>query len=440
MNAPGSGASDLIAGDLDNDGLADLVVTNYFSGFISTFQNTSSGGSASFGAPSSFTTGNSPIGLALADYNGDKMLDIVVSNNGASSLSVLRNTSTGGAINFGLRYNVNVGSGPTTVTTGDLNGDNYADLVVGNSSSGTISICQNNPVPRIFNIDGPSAVCPSATITLSDTVGGGKWTSSNPLNATIDSVTGVVTGIATGSTTITYTITVGGISNYRTKTITINALPTPGTISGVAHMCPSDTTTFTNTGSTGGPGTWSSSNTAVASIESSTGLIHSGVLGTAYITYTVTSSLGCGTADTVDTIQVTLPVSGTITGTTTFCAGTISSLVSSGGDAGGIWSSSDTTIAQVNAATGAVTGISGGAVIISYTVSTTCGTSTDTALLNILPYPDAGVITGASSVCLSTSTTLADTATGGTWSSSAPTVASVSSAGAVFGTVEAVKT
>jgi hypothetical protein len=58
-----------------------------------------------------------------------------------------------------------------------------------------------NATPDV--ITGPTEVCENATITLSNTVSGGAWTSSSP-NVSVAALTGVVTGVTAGTATITY--------------------------------------------------------------------------------------------------------------------------------------------------------------------------------------------------------------------------------------------
>lgn len=53
------------------------------------------------------------------------------------------------------------------------------------------------------------------------------------------------------------------------------------------------------------------------------------------------------------------------------------------------------------------------------------------AMLTVNPLPDAGMITGASNVCITSSTTLASSVSGGTWSSADPSIATVSASGHV---------
>jgi hypothetical protein len=80
---------------MDGDGKVDLVVTNYTDNTVSVLLNTTSGGAAvpSFAAQQTFPVGTHPYALTTADVNGDGRPDIVVANISDSTISVLLNTT-----------------------------------------------------------------------------------------------------------------------------------------------------------------------------------------------------------------------------------------------------------------------------------------------------------------------------------------------------------
>ena len=119
-------------------------------------------------------------------------------------------------------------------------------------------------------------------------------------------------------------------------------------------------------------------------------------------------------------------VTAPITGTTTTCVGSTTTL--SDTSRGGTWSSATPSVATVSSS-GIVTGVSAGTAVISYTTSLGSATTTVT-VTNI----SAGTISGASSVCVGgAGTTLSETVTGGTWTISPATVATISGSGTVTG-------
>ena len=273
-------------------------------------------------------------------------------------------------------------------------------------------------------ITGNVSVCPGSLDTLSDGTAGGTWTSATTSVATV-SATGVVTGVTVGTTVISYGVTSSCGTAYTTYSVAVLAAPSAGTISGSSTLCIGATTTLTD-GVSGG--TWSSSSTATATVNS-TGTVTGVANGTTLISYTVTNA--CGSATTTKSVTVNLTASGgTITGATSVCAGSTTTLID--GTSGGVWTSSSTAVATVTAG-GMVTGVSAGSVTISYGVTSSCGTATATYTITVNPLPNAGTITGATSVCRGSTITLTDAAGGGTWSSSTTTVATVGATGIVSG-------
>jgi hypothetical protein len=225
------------------------------------------------------------------------------------------------------------------------------------------------------------------------------------------------------TTVYTLTSAAGGCSAAFTDDVIVNPLPDAGAITGVATICPGATNTLTDTAA---GGTWSTSDTSILNIDSA-GIITGIVPGIATIYYTNTNS--CGTA--VDSVVVTvnpLPDAGTITGLSVVCA-TATTLL---GDTvpGGIWSSMDTAVATIDTA-GLVYGMAAGVTTVSYSVTNSCGTAIDTMVVTVNPLPDAGTITGTAIACPGSTTVLADTASGGSWSSADATVATIGATGSV---------
>ncbi len=264
-----------------------------------------------------------------------------------------------------------------------------------------------NPLPS--PISGSATICSGAVLTLTDTVSGGTWSNGGSTVANIGSATGVVTGVAGGVATLTYSTGCGTV----TANVTVNGAPAG--IVGATSVCLGSTTSLTDS-TTGG--TWSSSNAGVASVDP-TGTVTGVSAGTAVISY---SAGTCGFSATLTMNVISAPAS--ITGTPIVCVGTTASL----GDAtgGGTWVSSDSTIATVGTA-GLMTGIATGTITISYV--TGCGTATAPATVN----GAVGAITGASSACIGSNDTLANTTTGGTWTSGSTGIATVSTGGIVTG-------
>ncbi len=77
-------------GDADGDGKADMVVANQNSNTISVLRNTSAPGSISAAAKVDFATGNSPRSIAIGDLDGDGIPEIVAGNFSSNSVSIFQ--------------------------------------------------------------------------------------------------------------------------------------------------------------------------------------------------------------------------------------------------------------------------------------------------------------------------------------------------------------
>jgi hypothetical protein len=218
-----------------------------------------------------------------------------------------------------------------------------------------------------------------------------------------------VTGLAAGTATITYTLPTGCYTVYP---VSINALP--AAITGASSVCAGSSTTFADAVP---GGLWSSSNTAIATAGATTGVITGVAAGVATITYTMGAS--CLVTKTLTVNTLPLPIAGA----TSLCLGTPVTLTDA--TTGGTWSSSAPAIATINPATGSVSSVSAGVVVMSYTMGCTA-----THVLTVNAVPAA--ITGTLSTCTIGSTTLSNTVPGGTWISGTPAVATV---GALSGVV-----
>ena len=265
-------------------------------------------------------------------------------------------------------------------------------------------------------ITGSGIVCTGANTTFSCSTTGGTWSSGNTTIATT-AAGGVVTGVATGVTNISYTIGGGCVS---VTAITVNQ--TPAAITGSANICPATSTALSST-TTGG--TWSSANTATATVNS-TGLVTGVAAGTVTISY-ITS--GCYAVKTVTVNALPSAVSGG----PVVCSGITTSLTAT--PSGGTWSSSNTAVGTINNTTGSFIGLTGGTAIITYKLATGCQS---TATFTVNPSPAA--ITGGTTVCLGTTLALSSATSGGAWSSSNTGVATVSSTGVVTGVVNGTAT
>eukprot|EP01041_Mallomonas_annulata_P005482 gene5482-11029_t len=352
-------------------------------------------------------------GTALAPITGTSTVCV-------SATTTLTNTTTGGTWSTSTPTVATVGT--SGIVTGVGAGTATISYVVSGGCAAT-KIVTVNPLPNSGTITGSTSVCVGGNITLSNTITGGTWSSSNTSVATVGS-TGIVNGVAAGTSIISYSVTNGCGTVSATKVITVNTTPSAGTIIGVSSVCAGSTITLSNAAS---GGSWSSSVIGIATVNSS-GIVTGIAVGTAVVSYTVSNS--CGTVSALRIVSVNpLPVAGTITGASSVNAGatiTLSNTIT-----GGVWSSSNTSVATIGS-TGIVTGIAGGTTTISYTVSNSCGSVSATRVVTVTAVLETP-ITGTLTVCAGSSTTLSNATSGGAWSSSNTMRATVNSEGIVSG-------
>lgn len=290
----------------------------------------------------------------------------------------------------------------------------------------TASLCESLPTAD-FTVDdrpsvevtGPTVICEGFTTELSPTTGG-SW-ASNDESIAIVSDAGIVTGVSAGSTSFEFTSDLTGCVSNATQPITVNSIPTVN-ITGPSTICVGENTTLTP--ATGG--TWSSSNTTIATVGNG-GVVIGINAGTA--TFTFTSNEGCVSSPSAP-ITVEAEEVVTVSGQPILCEGETTVLTAS--TSGGTWSSSNNSIALVDA-NGEVTAVATGSAIITYDLgSDMCATSPNFGV-QIIDKPTVS-ITGATSLCVGESTLLSTTGSGGFWTSSDTDVAIVSSSGIVVGT------
>jgi uncharacterized protein YjdB len=328
----------------------------------------------------------------------------------AGSTITLSNTTTGGTWSSSNAAIATVGS--TGIVTGVSAGTVLISYSVSNACGSGIATktVTVDPAPFAGTVTGASSVCVGASISLSDTVSGGSWTSSNSSLATVDG-SGLVTGVASGSATISYTVFSSCGSATATKVVAIIAAPSAGTITGASSVFTGSTITLSASVS---GGTWSSSDTAIATVGG-TGIVTGVAAGSVVISYTVSN--GCGTASATKAITVNESTSSPITGTLTTCIGATTTLSNTA--TGGTWSSGDISVATVGSLSGVVTGVAAGTSTITYSL----GGVDVTAVVSVYAMPAA--ITGTALICTGASTTLSNTSTGGMWSSANTSVAIV---------------
>ncbi|MGL1887455.1 MAG: FG-GAP-like repeat-containing protein, partial [Reichenbachiella sp.] len=132
----------LTASDLDNDGAADLIVTNHASSTVSVYRNTSVAGAISFDNSFSYATGTLPRGVKAADLTGNGLIDFAVASYTSGSITTYQNSYV--SVGLGAQYDFDEG-----IAT-DVSGNGFDGTLIG----GVTSIEDRFGKDRAFNFDG----------------------------------------------------------------------------------------------------------------------------------------------------------------------------------------------------------------------------------------------------------------------------------------------
>jgi hypothetical protein len=184
--------------DMDGDGRLDLIFSNYSSNNISVFRNNSqTPGTIVFNSRVDFATGSgssAPQGSAAVDINNDSKLDFVVVNRLNNTLSAFMNNSSPGSFStssFSTKFEYTLGSSPSDMFAADIDGDLRPDVVATNNGTNTFSVLRNLHLFSEPTVPATSMIFSSVqntSMTVSFTKGNGSRRivlarASNPVNS-----------------------------------------------------------------------------------------------------------------------------------------------------------------------------------------------------------------------------------------------------------------
>jgi len=347
-----------------------------------------------------------------------------------------------------------VGAGTTTISATSEGKTNSAPLSVSAPAPIPVASVSVSPPSGTLQIGGTLQLSATTRDANGNVLTGRVvgWNSANSSIATVSS-SGLVRAVAAGTVSIT------AASEGQTATASITVSPPPVATVSVSPAAPSIQTGATvqlsattrdanNNVLTGRVVTWSSSNSGIASVNSS-GLVTAVAAGSA--TITATSETKIGTSAITVTAPAPVPVA-TVSvspSSSSLQTGATVQLSATTRDAGNnvltgrvvTWSSANPSIASVNSS-GLVTAVAAGSATITATSETKTGSAAITVTASA-PVPVATVSVSPPSSSLQVGVTVQLSATTRdasnnvltgrvvTWSSSSPLIASVNASGLV---------
>jgi hypothetical protein len=163
FNSGARGPIDAVVADFNADGKNDVAVTIPFSG-VSIMRGD---GLGHLGTPMILAAGTQPTHIVVADFNGDHRPDLAVTNLGSNNASIFLGRGDG---TFSTTVSPAVGVGPEGIVAGDFNADGKVDLAVANSGvlSGTNQGTNGNTVAILLGL-GTGRFQPASFIPVAST-------------------------------------------------------------------------------------------------------------------------------------------------------------------------------------------------------------------------------------------------------------------------------
>jgi len=336
--------------------------------------------------------------------------------------------STDGGITFsniidgGSYYGANNSSLNITNPTIQMNGYHYRVIVSGSCGNinSTIVLLTINSIPSTPTISNNGPLCVGTTLILNaPLVSNATYSWSGPISYTSTAQSPIVSNNATVGMSGIYSliVTVNGCSSSASTTnVLVNASNTAGLPSSNPTLCINTALTPITIATTGATGigtptglpagltaSWLSNMITISGTPTVSGTFN----------YTIPLTGGCGIVNATGTIIVNpISVAGTISGASTVCGGTNSTILTLNGNIGSIqWqlSNDNSTFTNIGNATGQTYTATNLTTTTYYRAIVTSGlcssVTTSSIMIMVIPVSVAGTISGASAVCSGTNST-----------------------------------
>lgn len=236
-SVPSQGISptSVAVGDFNGDGILDLAVANSCgtdtscssAGKVAVLEGDGSGGFSTL--LSNTAAGTGPSALVVADLNGDGDLDVAVADATGSTVSILLGNGSGGLTLQSTPASPTTGSTPVGIGVGDFNGDGGLDLVTANSNSANASILLAAPAV-ILTCGANQAAGTSCSVPIPPKTGPPTLAfGSEPSGGTLGAMTVTVTNNSNLQLTITELAVTSGQAYFYLDptTTTCGTVPSP---------------------------------------------------------------------------------------------------------------------------------------------------------------------------------------------------------------------
>ncbi len=175
------GANWVAVGDLNHDGIPDVALTDSVG--VKVLLHTGAAASLTYAAPVSVFTQSVNPGItganliAIADVNGDGLDDLVITDPGPVGSPptvniLLQDAASPGTFLAAVSYPLSATSTPQSIVVVDVNGDGHRDIVIGGSSVVNV-LLQNASAPGKFLAAASYATTNATQIAVADVNGDG---------------------------------------------------------------------------------------------------------------------------------------------------------------------------------------------------------------------------------------------------------------------------